>query len=334
MAAEGIRSERPTGWGDPPVTAPSLDDIRKAAERIRSHTVRTGLSRLKTAHRAKRVYVKSELGQPTGSFKIRGVLNWALSLTDEEKTRGFSTFSAGNTALALGYAARMLGTTARSLLPDYAPANKVRALEQAGVETVLISFDEMADWVFSAGWKEEPWAFLHPWTEPRMIAGHATIGLELIEELPEIVGVYVPVGGGALVSGVGSAVRALRPETRIVAVQTESCPSLRASFNAGRAKWISPKPTICDGVAVPFTTDQMYPLLRQVADRVVTVSEAEVRDVIRLLYLEQGLAVEGAAALSVAAALRERSGQTMPAVCLVTGGNVEPELLSEVAGAA
>jgi len=324
---------RPTGWGDPPAAAPSLDEIREAADRICSYTVRTRPERFRTAGGSQRLFIKSELGQPTGSFKVRGVLNWALSLSDEERARGLSTFSAGNTALALGHAARLLGTTARSLLPDYAPANKVRALRNAGVETVLVSFDEMADWVFSAGWREEPWAFLNPWTEPSMIAGHGTIGLELIEDLPEINRVYVPVGGGALVGGVGGALRVMRPAVKIVAVQTESYPSLQASFDAGRPQWIDPKSTICDGVAVPFTTDQMYPLLKEVVDEVITVPELEVRHAIRLLYLEHGLAVEGAGALSVAAALRDGPGRAMPAVCLVTGGSVEPELLKQIAAA-
>jgi threonine dehydratase len=292
------------------------------------------LQRLKTADGERRFHIKSELGQPTGSFKVRGVLNWALSLSDEERAKGFSTFSAGNTALALGHAARMLGTTARSLLPDYVPPNKVQALKEVGVETVLVPFDEMADWVFSAGWKEEPWSFLHPWTEPKMIAGHATIGLELVEDLPEAARVYVPVGGGALVAGVGSALRTLMPETRIIAVQTESYPSLQASFAAGHPQWTDHGPTICDGVAVPFTTDQMYPLLREVIDEVVIASEAEVRDAIRLLYLRHGLAVEGAGALSVAAALRDKSTKAIQGVCLVTGGSIEPELLKEIVGAA
>jgi threonine dehydratase len=332
VQASSARSDRPTGWGDPAVAAPSLDDIRAAAQRLRGRIVRTRTERLRTAEPTA-ILIKSELGQPTGSFKVRGVLNWALSLSDEEKSRGFSTFSAGNTALALGHAARILGTTARSLLPDYAPDNKVRALKEAGVETVLIPFDEMADWVFSAGWKEEPWTFLHPWTEPRMIAGHGTIGQELVEDLPAAARIYVPVGGGALVAGIGSAARALGARFRIVAVQTESYPSLQASFAAGRPQWIDHQPTICDGVAVPFTTDQMYPLLREVIEEVATVSEAEVKDAIRLLYLEHGLAVEGAGALSVAAALRDRPSETTRAVCLVTGGSIEPELLKGIVGA-
>jgi threonine dehydratase len=126
----------------------------------------------------------------------------------------------------------------------------------------------------------------------------------------------------------------LMPETRIIAVQTESYPSLQASFAAGHPQWTDHGPTICDGVAVPFTTDQMYPLLREVIDEVVIASEAEVRDAIRLLYLRHGLAVEGAGALSVAAALRDKSTKAIQGVCLVTGGSIEPELLKEIVGAA
>lgn len=206
-----------------------------------------------------RILLKPAVGQPTGSFKSRGVYNWAAGLSPEEIERGFSTFSAGNTALALAHCAQVFGTTCRSLLPDYAPEVKVRALRERGVETMLVPFAELADYIFTAGWRDEPHAFLHPWTELAMIAGHATVGLEIVGDLPDVETVFVPVGGGALAAGVGCAVGRLNPGTRVVGVQTESYPALAQSFRACRPVWIEPKPTICDGVAVPFITDQLYP---------------------------------------------------------------------------
>jgi len=315
----------PTGWGDPPAVAPALDDVRAAARRLSGKVERTRPARFND-----RILLKDETVQPTGSFKVRGVLNWALSLSDEARRRGFSTFSAGNTALALGYAAGMLGTSCRSLLPDYAPRVKVAALEAAGVETVLVPFSDMARWLFSAGWKAEPWTFLHPWTEPLMIAGHGTIGLELAEDLPGVRAVYVPVGGGALIAGVAGAIKALRPETRVVAVQAESYPALERSLALGRPAWVEPIETICDGVAVPFVTDQMFPLLRSSVDRVVMVSEAGARQAVRRLWQEAGVKAEGAGALALAAALAD--DEPGPAVCLVTGRNIEPELHEKIAG--
>ena len=321
---------RPTGWGDPSVTAPTLDAIQKAAERLKGVAKRTPLTRF--GRKESRIMLKSEVGQPTGSFKIRGVYNWAAGLSPEAVKRGLSTFSAGNTALALAHCARIFGTTCRSLLPDYAPGVKVQALREIGVETVLVPFEELADYIFRAGWRDEPYAFLHPWTEPAMIAGHATIGLELIEDLPDVETVYVPVGGGALACGVGCAVGMLSPAVRTVGVQTESYPSLAQSFHAGRPVWIEPRPTICDGVAVPFTTDQLYPLLRETVDSVAVVSETRVRDALRVLAQEGKVVAEGAGALALAAALDTPLEDRGLSVCLVTGGNIPPELRDELLG--
>jgi threonine dehydratase len=321
---------RPTGWGDPPVAAPTLDAVRKACAQLRGIAKRTPLAPF--GRKDSRILLKSEVGQPTGSFKIRGVYNWAAGLSAEAVGRGFSTFSAGNTALALAHCARVFGTTCRSILPDYAPEIKVRALRELGVNTVLVPFDEMADYIFRAGWRDEPYAFLHPWTEPAMIAGHATIGLELIEDLPDVETVYVPVGGGALACGVGCAVGMLNPAARIVGVQTESCPSLAHSFHEGRPVWIDPQPTICDGVAVPFTTDQLYPLLRKTVDSVAVVSEAQVRDALRVLAQEVKVVSEGAGALALAAAIDTPLEDRGLSVCLVTGGNIPTQLLDEILG--
>ncbi|MBN2465571.1 pyridoxal-phosphate dependent enzyme, partial [candidate division WOR-3 bacterium] len=311
---------RPTGWGDPPVAAPTIDAILKASERIRGVAERTPL--LPFGDRDSGILLKSEVGQPTRSFKIRGVYNWAAGLPSEEIPRGFSTFSAGNTALALAYCARAFGTTCRSILPDYAPDIKVRTLEERGVETALVPFEELADYIFRAGWRDEPYAFLHPWTEPALIAGHATIGLEIVKDLPGVETMYVPVGGGALAAGVGCAVGRLNPGTRIVGVQTESYPALARSLREGKPVWIEPRPTICDGVAVPFSTDQLFPLLQETIDSVAVVSETRVRETVRVLAQQAGLVAEGAGALALAAALDTPREERGLSVCLVSGGNI------------
>ena len=311
--------------------APTLAAVRKASERLRGVAKHTPLTPF--GHKESGIWLKSEVGQTTGSFKIRGVYNWVAGLSPEEVRRGFSTFSAGNTALALAHFAQVFHTTCRSLVPDYAPEIKVEALRERGVETVLVPFDELADYIFSAGWRDERYAFLHPWTEPAMIAGHATIGLEIIEDLPDVETVFVPVGGGALACGVGSAIGTLNPAARVVGVQTESYPSLAQSFHAGRPVWIEPRPTICDGVAVPFTTDQLYYLLRETVDSVAVVSEAHVRAAIRALAQESKVVSEGAGALALAAALDTRLEDRGLSVCLVTGGNIPAPLLDELTGA-
>ena len=164
--------------------------------------------------------------QPTGSFKIRGVLNWAFTLDPAEREGGFLTFSAGNTAVALGHAARLFGVMARSILPDTVPRYRIDALRSTGVETILMEFDSMMDRVNTEVRRDGPPAFLHPWIDPRMIAGHATIALELLHDWPEVDTVYVPVGGGALAVGVGAVLKTLRPSVRVVGVQAAQCPAL------------------------------------------------------------------------------------------------------------
>jgi threonine dehydratase len=325
-----LTDRRPTGWGKPPVGEPTIDVIRKAEDRLKGVVQRTPL--IPFGPEDSGVFLKSEVGQPTGSFKIRGVYNWAAGLSPDELRRGFSTFSAGNTALALAHCARVFGTTCRSLLPDYAPEVKVQALRQLGVETVLMPFEELADYILDAGWQSEPYAFLHPWTEPAMIAGHATIGLEIIADLPDVETVFVPVGGGALAGGVGSAVGKLNPGTRIVGVQTESCPALAQSFREGRPVWVETQSTICDGVAVPFTSDQLYPLLRETVDSVAVVSEAQVCAAIRVLAAESRVVSEGAGALALAAALDTPREERGLSVCVVSGGNIQAQLLDEILG--
>jgi len=322
---------RPTGWGDPAVNAPTMDAIRRAADRLKGVAARTPLSRFGPEQDG--VFLKSEVEQPTGSFKIRGVYNWAAGLSSDEVGRGFSTFSAGNTALALAHCAQAFGATCRSILPDYAPEVKVQALRERGVETVLVPFTELADYIFGAEWRSESYAFLHPWTDPAMIAGHATIGLEIIEDLPDVETVFVPVGGGALACGVGCAIRKLNPAAKVIGVQTESCPALAHSFRQGRPAWIEPRPTICDGVAVPFTSDQLYPLLREAVDCVAVVSEAQVRATIHRLAAEHRLVSEGAGALALAAAIDTPREERGLSVCLVSGGNISREQLEEITGA-
>ena len=313
--------DRPTGWGEPPLAAPTLEEFRAAAERVRAVAVRTPLLRLDTPG-GEDILLKPELLQPTGSFKVRGAYNWAAGLDNDRRLAGFLTFSAGNTALALGYVGRLFKVGCRSIVPDYVPASKVERLRRAGVETVQLSADEMWDWVFRAGWRDERQAFLHPWTEPRMVAGHGTIGLELADDLGDFHSVFVPVGGGALAAGVGSALRALGRQVRVFGVQSASYPALAASLDAGKPVWVEPGPTICEGVGVPFVADAMFPLLRDVVDEVVVVNEDRVRDAIRLLAASAKLVVEGAGALALTGALAVPLARRGRSVVLVTGGSI------------
>ncbi len=323
-------TNRPTGWGGATVSPPTLTKIQAAAERLRHIIVRTPLVPLHSFDNTTDIFLKPEILQPIGSYKIRGVYNWAASLTIEERNRGLSTISAGNTAMALGYAARLFRVPARSLLPDSVPASKLEAINRYGVEAVLVPMDELINFIFEAHWNKEPYSFLNPWADQEMIAGSGSIGLEIFQDMPDVETVYVPVGGGGLISGIGSALKALKASLRVVGVQSEACPSLHATFKAGRPTWVDVQSTICDGTAVPFVVDEMYPLLRQVVDEAILVSEEAVRIAIKKLSLRNKLIVEGSGALSVAAALATPPEERGKTVCIISGGSIDSDKLMEI----
>lgn len=311
------------------IAPPRLEEIRSAALRLRRVAIRTPLVPLRTDGGERTIFFKPEIHQVVGSFKIRGVFNAVAAMPEAKRRRGLSTVSAGNTAQALAWCGRHFGVPARSLMPDTAPASKVDAVRRLGGEPVLVPRDEVFRFLKEHGWEREPYAFVHPWTSRDVMIGHGTIGLEIAADLPDVATLYVPVGGGGLLGGVGSALKALRPAAHVVAVEPEGCPALHESFRQGKPAEVECS-TICDGVAVPYITQEMYPLLRAVADEVVLVPERKVKATIKRLALRERIVVEGSAALAVAAALAAPRPATGPAVCLVTGGSIATELLAQI----
>ncbi|MCQ3804681.1 MAG: threonine/serine dehydratase [bacterium] len=317
-----------TGSGDPPIPPPSVADVQEAARRISGVAIRSPLLKYKSSDSTEPIWLKAECLQPVGSFKLRGVFNWARSLSDADLAKGVSTQSAGNTAQALGYAARLLGVPARSLLPDTAPKVKVDGVRAYGVTPVPVPFSALMDYVFDKGWENEPYSFLNPWGDPSMLAGSGTIGIEILDDLAEVTAIYVPVGGGGLVAAIGSVIKEQRPSVEIVGVQSTACPSLGAALDAGEPRWVKAGETICDGTMVPVVVDEMYPLVSSVVDRVVLVSEADVRTAIAHLALRNKLVVEGSGAMSLAAALgEERDG---PVACILSGGSIGADRLADI----
>jgi threonine dehydratase len=314
------------------VVAPGLDAIEQAAQRLEGTIVRTPLVPLVNDQSDPDIYLKPEVLQPIGSFKVRGVGNWALALSPEEANRGLSTVSAGNTAIAVGYMARRLGVRSRSLVPTTLHQWKRKAIESYGTEIVEMPMTDLMIYMFEEGWRAEPYSYLNPWGEPLMIAGHGTIGLEIVEDRPDIDAVFIPVGGGALISGVASALKALNGSVRVYGVQAAVNSALAAAFDAGGPKWIEWHDTIVEGASTPVITHNMYPMLRDLIDDVVLVSEEEVESAIGRLALNDKLVTEGAGAASVAAALKVPREERGISVCVVSGGSVEPRLLSRVIG--
>ena len=321
--------EKPTGWGGDPVAQPSLEKVKQAAKLLHGVIVQTPLVPLKSYQEPTTIQLKPETLQPIGSYKLRGVYNWAASLSRQQLEAGLSTHSAGNTAQALGYVAQLVGAEARSLLPDRTPQVKIDAIRRYGVTPVIMPFEELLEYIFRAGWEQEPYSYLNPWADPLMIAGNGTIGLEILDQLPQVDTIYVPVGGGGLIAGIGSAVKAAHAGVRVVAVQPEACPALKASFDAGKPVWVDSQPTICD-TTVPLAIDETFQLLKQVVDEVVLVSEAEIRSALRQLALENKLIVEGAGALSVAAALATPLAERGNSVCILSGSSLPVDKLTQI----
>ena len=319
-----------TGWGGPPVGAPDLADIESAAKVMSQVVVRTPLVPLHSYAADTQIWLKPEILQPVGSFKLRGVYNWAAGLSPEQRERGLSTTSSGNTAQALGYVARLLGVPARTLLPEWLPENKTQAIVNYGVTPVRVTLDDLLDYMLEERWKQEPYTYLNPWGDPRMIAGHGTIGLEILEDHPDVETVYVPVGGGALVCGISAALKALKPGIRVIGVQGTANPSLAVAFRAGGPLWIEHQPTVCEGASIPLVVAEMYPLLRELVDDVALVSEEDVKSAMRRLALRNKLVAEGAGAESLAAALAAPLEERGKTVCVISGGSISAELLMTI----
>ena len=198
-----------------------------------------------------------------------------------------------------------------------------------GGTPVLVPVAEVFRFLQERGWESEPYAFIHPWTNRDVILGHGSLGLEIVADCPEVDTVFVPVGGGGLFAGVAGALKSVKPSVRVVAVEPAGCPSLHAALRAGRPVTVECR-TLCDGVAVPYVTEEMFPLLRDLADDTVLVSEDEVRSAIRLLAAANHVVAEGAGALATAAALKTPSGARGVTVCLVTGGSIDAAKLAEI----
>jgi threonine dehydratase len=311
------------------IARPDRTEFEAAAARIRDVLVRTPLVPLHSKGVDAEILLKPEVLQPAGSFKIRGIHHAVSRLDDEVRRRGLSTVSAGNTAKALAWSGRKFGVPVRSLMPDTAPAAKVDAVRALGGIPVLVPTPEVFRFLREHLWESEPYAFIHPWTNRDVILGHGSLGLEIVAERPDVGTVYVPVGGGGLFAGVAAAIKSVRPGVRVVAVEPEGCPSLHAAIRAGRPVTVECK-TMCDGVAVPYITDEMFPVLRDLADDVVLVSEEEVRAAIRLIAGRNHLIAEGSGALATAAALKSRAGARGPSVCIVTGGSIDSTKLAEI----
>ena len=301
-----------------------IEAIRDAADFVYRAAIRTPLVRvgIPGAPAGLELHLKLEVLQPTGSFKVRGAANVVRQLTASELKDGVWTVSAGNAALGVAYAARLAAVPCSVMVVDTAPAAKVDAIDRLGASIVRVTYDEAWRTVERHGSDRMRGYFIHPFDDDRFIAGNATVALEILEDLPDVDAIVGAVGGGGLLSGVISAVNALRPRARVFAAEPETAAPLAASLAAGRPVYFDQwRASFVDGAGGKSVLETMWPLLRQVSGSAVVTLD-DVARAIRAVAERAHVIAEGAGACAVAAALTGRAG-TGKVAAIVSGGNID-----------
>jgi threonine dehydratase len=305
-----------------------LSAIEAARRRIEGAAIRTPLVRLYSADAPAEIYVKLENLQPVNSFKIRGATNAVALASPDEYAKGLVTASAGNMAQGVAWAARAVGVPATIVVPDQAPQAKLAAIERLGGQVRKLPYDDWWNILVTGHVDGIEGLFVHPVQDPAVIAGNGTIGLEILEDLPDVDAVVIPYGGGGLTTGIASAVKALRPQTKIITAEPATACGLSAAVEAGRPVDSGYQASFVDGAGSGRVLDSMWPQVSQLVDEALAVPLDDVANALRLLAERVRVIAEGAGALSVAAAMSGRAGKGKVA-CVISGGNIN---LSTLAG--
>ena len=314
-----------------PVT---LDSIRAAHERIRTHLYLSPANHSAALSQmtGQQVFLKLDNLQRTGAFKERGALNKILTLTEDERRRGVIAASAGNHAQAVAFHASQNNIRARIVMPLMTPLVKVAATSNYGADVVLhgADYDEACAEATRQS-AEDRLTFLHPFDDDEVIAGQGTIGLELLDQIPDLEALVVPIGGGGLIGGVACAIKETNPAIRVIGVQTERLPSMLRAREAGHPVTIPAEATIADGIAVRRAGDKTLPLVERYVDQLVTVDEEEIASAILVLLEREKTLAEGAGATALAALLQKKTTlDGHRTAVLVCGGNIDVTLLSKI----
>jgi len=306
---------------NPEVQAPTLDEIRAAESRLSGFALRTPLVRLNHPDTQTGIYLKLENLQPVGAFKIRSLGN-ILKSTDVEKLRhGVYTASSGNSGYALAWLARRLGIPATVYVPDTAPEGKCALIRRMGAQIKVSPYADWWDIICNHGSDGEKGLFIDAVCDPAAIAGNATIGKEIVQDLPDVGTIVVPFGGGGVSCGIASAVRALKPDTRVIAAESEMSTPFTAALEAGHPVAVENKPGFISGIGGLSVLPEMWPLVRRMLDGSVVSPLAAVADAIRILFEFNHVVAEGAGATALAGALSVKAND--PIVCVITGGNID-----------
>ena len=314
----------------------TLDDIRAAQQRIRGVAIRTPLVVCANADKDQQLFFKPENFQPIGAFKIRGAYNAIASLSDAERQRGVIAHSSGNHAQAVAYAARALGCKAVIVMPQNAPAVKLNKTRESGAEVVIVG-NASSERIAKADELQAQHGYVPvpPYDHAHVIAGQGTIGLEILQDLPEVGLILVPVSGGGLLSGVAAAVKLTQPNVKVIGVEPELAGDASASLKQGRVVSFSAEQvarTIADGLRVQQLGKLTWPHIQAYVDDIVTVSEDEIKNAMRKLAWNAKMVVEPSGAVTFAAWLHHRSELPVAKfnVAVISGGNVEPSQFAEI----
>src|SRR6266480_1684377 len=312
----------------------TLADVKAAAERISNSIYLSPCARSETFSQltGNSVHLKLDNLQRTGAFKERGALNKLLTLSATERERGVIAASGGNHAQGLAYHAGRCGIHALICMPLTTPLTKVSATKSYGAEVILhgANYDDACDEAVRLG-QQQNLTFVHPFDDDAVIAGQGTLGLELLEQYPQMEVVVVPIGGGGLIGGLGCAIKESNPKVRVVGVQTARLPSMKVAVTEGKPVTLPPAATIADGIAVRRAGERTLPLVQKYVDDIVTVDEEEIANAILLLLEREKTLAEGAGAAAIAALINRKTSLSGKKVAvLVCGGNIDVSLLSRI----
>ena len=306
-----------------------LETIRAAQERLAGTVLRTPLVPLAVADAPAAIYLKLENLQPIGSFKLRGAGNALALLDPAQLADGVWTASAGNMAQGVAWCARRLGAACAVVVPDSAPATKRQAIERLGARIVSVPFAEWWETFRTRRHPDVSGVFIHAFSDPAVMAGNATIGLEILEDLPDVDAILVPWGGGGLCCGIASAVRAVASRCRVYACEVATAAPLAPSLAAGEEVDVAYTPSFVDGIGAPAVFPEMFALARRLVDGALVSPLDEVAAAVRLLVERNRVVAEGAGAAALAAALAGKAGSGKVA-CVVSGGNIDTAKLADI----
>ena len=324
----GLLSRSGAVGSRPLLAPPSLDEIERARQRIRGSILRSPLVRL-NAEAPAEIYLKLENLQPIGSFKLRGAGNALAMANDAQLAKGVWTASAGNMAQGVAWTARRLGIRCTVVVPEHASEAKLAAIARLGAGIVKVPFHRWWQVIVEHRLEGVEGLFVHPVSNPSVIAGNGTIGLELLEDLPDLDAVVVPYGGGGLSTGIGAALRALKPSVRTYAAEVETAAPLAESLRSGAPHEVSYRPSFVDGIGGKTVLDEMWPLVSRILSGSIVVSLTQVAEAIRLLVERNHVVAEGAGAAALAAALTGQARGSKVA-CIISGGNIDPRTLGQI----